>query len=62
MAACHCDEHVEVGMPDEVLSANQLKTLVRHVVAAQGNGFIKDLLRERGYRLVEVPGSNVRNL
>lgn len=49
-------------MPDEVLSANQLKELVRHVVAAQGNGFIKDLLRECESRIGVTKENFIANL
>lgn len=49
-------------MPDEVLSANQLKALVRHVVAAQGNGFIKELLRECDSRIGVTKENFIANL
>jgi len=62
MAACHCSDQVGVGMPDEVLSANQLKALVRHVVAAQGNGFIKELLRECDSRIGVTKENFIANL
>lgn len=49
-------------MPNEVLSAAQLKELVKRVVVAQGNTFIKDLLRSTESRIGSTKQEFAQNL
>ena len=49
-------------MPNEVLSTAQLKKLVKQVVVAQGNNFIKDLLRATGSKIGVTKQDFIQNL
>lgn len=49
-------------MPNEVLSTAQLKKLVKQVVVAQGNNFIKDLLRATDSKIGVTKQDFIQNL
>jgi len=49
-------------MPDESLTNQQLKELVRRVVITQGNAFIKDLLRDNHSRIGSTKDEFISNL
>lgn len=49
-------------MPNETLTAQQLKDLVRSLVHAQGNAFIKDLLRQHHTRIGATKDEFIVNL